>query len=345
MREDLLGYLLGALEPDQMRRVEAWLQSDPAARQELQQLKAALLPLDEARDREIQEFEAPADLLARTLDFVERSRVQPASTPSALPADDLLEKPVRGLSRATAGLTSASSRRWRVPDALVATVSMMVLAALVFPALLDGRHLARRQQCQNNLQRIGYSLAHYAITDPQQRLPKIDLRGPSAFAGMYAVELKTTGAIQDDRRFWCPSFGKPQAGLTIPTVDQIQSASGTELARLQRLAGGHYAYTLGVIDENRHYQAPQYSARSTFALLADSQTKDADGLLLAHDGLGYNLLFEDGHVVFVSESSPLTSLDQPFVNQENRTEAGLNLNDASLGESSRAPFLWVKQSH
>ncbi len=340
MRQDLLGYLLGALEPDEMRQVESWLQREPAARIELEQLRAALSPLDETREHdEPSDYQAPAGLFDRTVNFIENAdnaKIQPASTPNASLAGELSSQYVSP--------RASTHRPWRIPDAVVATVSMIVLAALVFPALLDGRHIARRTQCQDNLQRLGHSLAHYAITSPQQRLPEIDLQGPLAFAGMYAVELKARGILQGDNQLWCASYGKPELHLAVPTLEQLRKAGGKELAVLQNLSGGHYAYTLGVMNGKR-YQAPHYQSRSTFAVLADSQTTDSDGSLLAHDGRGYNLLFEDGHVVFVTYDALLPSIDPPFVNQDNRIEAGLNVNDASLGDSARAPFVWVKQSN
>ena len=47
MYEDLLGYLLGALEPHEMRRVAELLRHDPQARAELERLESALRPLEE----------------------------------------------------------------------------------------------------------------------------------------------------------------------------------------------------------------------------------------------------------------------------------------------------------
>ncbi|QDV69749.1 hypothetical protein Poly24_34660 [Rosistilla carotiformis] len=336
MREDLLGYLLGALEPEEVRRVEALLESDPEARAELKRLQAAMRSLDEERASESPaDFEPPADLIGRTMDFIEASKPQPAETPSVAPVNPLSET---GLSQ-----RGATTRRWRIPDALVATISMIALGGLMFPAILEGRFEARRVQCQSNLQELGTSLAQFAINDPQQRLPEIDLRGPLAFAGVFSVELKEHDLLDRENAIWCPSQNPPASMATVPTKLQLQEASSAHLLQLQNVSGGQLAYTLGVMDD-QSYGAPHYESRSTFAILADAPIRTANGTQLAHDGRGFNLLYEDGRVRFVSSTAVLETQDQPYVNFDNRVEAGLNVNDASLGESGRAPFVWVKQS-
>ncbi|MFG0254610.1 MAG: hypothetical protein ACF787_05875 [Rhodopirellula sp. JB053] len=64
MQEDLLGYLLGALEPDEMRRVEQWLREDAEARRELAELEQLLERLEEADEPD---DVPPVDLVSRTL--------------------------------------------------------------------------------------------------------------------------------------------------------------------------------------------------------------------------------------------------------------------------------------
>ncbi|MEZ6089534.1 MAG: hypothetical protein R3C05_16195 [Pirellulaceae bacterium] len=331
MREDLLGYLLGALEPDEERRVERLLQRDPVARQELARIEASLKVFDHDETA----FTPPDDLIAKTMDFIDASRADRASTPSAM-----LMEPLRNgeLER-----RPASNRRWRIPDALVAVVSMIVLAGLVFPAMLQQRFEARRSHCQQNLQELGTSLAHFAINDPQRQLPNIDLEGPLAFAGVFMVKLKEAELLDRENSIWCPSQDQPETYVAIPSISELQSASLSKLTRLQAVSGGHLAYSLGVMD-GEEYRSPRYEARSTFAILGDAPIRGLNGAQWAHEGRGYNLLYEDGRVRFVSNDVPLQLYDHPFVNLENRAEAGLNINDASLGERPPAPFVWVRQS-
>jgi anti-sigma factor RsiW len=73
MEQDLVGYLLDALDPDTQRQVEKYLNAEPAARQQLEVLRRALDPL--ACDREHPE---PAPGLAfRTLARVAEYRCRP----------------------------------------------------------------------------------------------------------------------------------------------------------------------------------------------------------------------------------------------------------------------------
>ena len=149
--------------------------------------------------------------------------------------------------------------------------------------------------------------------------------------------------LDRENSIWCPSQNRPEAFLPIPTSQELKTVPLSKLVHLQSISGGHLAYTLGVMDGD-DYRSPRYEARSTFAILGDAPIRGLNSTQWAHDGRGYNLLYEDGRVRFVSNDVPLDTYDHPFVNLENRAEAGLNINDASLGESSRAPFLWVKQS-
>src|SRR5262245_45644894 len=63
MDENLVGYLLDALDPATQREVEAYLEADPRARERLDLLRRALEPL--AADRE--DPDPSPDLVVRTL--------------------------------------------------------------------------------------------------------------------------------------------------------------------------------------------------------------------------------------------------------------------------------------
>jgi hypothetical protein len=118
----------------------------------------------------------------------------------------------------------------------------------------------------------------------------------------------------------------------------------------QQMAGGSYSYTLGVLDEGR-YAAPHYESRASFAVLGDSVTSgdeasagvDASRLRWGHPGNGANLLFEDGSVRFLNMSSGQQIPDHPYFNHRGSIEAGVNVDDASLAPSWRAPFYWSPQ--
>ena len=79
MQEQLLGYLLGALDPDEHSEVEEKLSDDPLLRYQLEELRTELAPLEAARGS----YEPPLALAARTCEMV---AARPMVAPSAPPA-------------------------------------------------------------------------------------------------------------------------------------------------------------------------------------------------------------------------------------------------------------------
>ncbi len=73
-REDLLGYLLGALDATEQELVENHLRQYPELESELHELKAHMEPLGSYRDR----FETPAGLARRTCEYVAKSIRDPS---------------------------------------------------------------------------------------------------------------------------------------------------------------------------------------------------------------------------------------------------------------------------
>src|SRR5262249_14500331 len=143
MDDNLVGYLLNALEPDAHRDVEAYLQSSPGARRRLELMRQALEPL--AADRA--EVEPPPGLVMRTLGRVAEYCSSdlpraPAETPPRAPA------PVRPF--------------WKRADVLVAaTLLLTVLGAGI--SLLSKAHAQRYvAECQNNLKVFYTALKAYA---------------------------------------------------------------------------------------------------------------------------------------------------------------------------------------
>jgi len=68
MREQLLGYLLGALEPHEHAEVAAKLAADENWRRELDLLAKSLAPLED------EHHEPPADLAKKTCNYVAERR-------------------------------------------------------------------------------------------------------------------------------------------------------------------------------------------------------------------------------------------------------------------------------
>jgi prepilin-type processing-associated H-X9-DG protein len=363
MQEDLLGYLLGALEPHEMRSVEQFIAENPDARQELDRLEKAMRPLQEA-DGPVY---PPRDLVGRTMQSVfaqipADAQIGPSSLAETSLAKDSLTKtsvakdrlsPVPPVRMAEAGEVPQGRRTGPV-DWAVAALAAAILVAMLVPGLGRLREMARRNECQSQLQELGTSLTQFVTRDPQQRLPEIAREGAEAFAGMYAVRLADSGLISRPSVRWCPTAEVPTAEVSTSKSDPIRIASADEIRELdvnqlqevQKTSGGSYAYTLGVIDGTR-YQPPRFESRASFAVLADMpvNTVSVNGGLetsASHDG-GINVLFEDGSVRFITTAALDSLRDHPLQNHRGDIEAGVNIDDASLAPSWKPPFISVRQ--
>lgn len=345
MREDLLGYLLSALEPHEMRRVEQELRSQPALREELEYLQRTLEPLDHAA-ASLPVFESPPDLVSRTMAMLPSMEFGGPVSPAVAMAP-VLES--RRLFRNT----------WA--DLIVGTLAAVAVLGLLIPSIARGRYEARKIACQDHLRQLGSAITQFVMQDSHESLPQIAESGPEAFSGMYAVRLAEHNLLAEPDWRLCPEINMPpsidetqMAKLPLVKIDDLRQASErgdvNRLRMLQQTAGGNYAYTLGVVDGDR-YEAPHYEGRSGFAILGDapiSGTEIADGvdvekLRWGHGYTGANLLFEDGSVRFMDMSSGRQFPDHPFFNHRGSIEAGVNIDDASLAPSYRAPFFNVRQ--
>ena len=343
-REQLLGYLLGALEDNEQAQIEKFLDGDADLRRELATLNRSLAPLDAAR----REFSPPAGLASRTCAFVAQAATATKAVEDA-EGQSLLESAVTAAVRAEPAkhaammkpvdspCGSASGVRWQ--DSLVAAGIMVAACGLLFPAILDSREHARIMQCQNNLHEIGTSLASYSDNN-NGYFPKVPSKGNLAAAGIYAPRLLKNGYLPNVRQVVCPGSDLADDNdFTVPTIDELQSTTDpAELAAMKGRMGGDYGYTLGHIKDGR-YQNTKNLHRERFALMADSPSHVLPSLQSRnHGGNGQNVLYEDGHVEFLPTTKPLDLPDDVFTNDEGRVAAGLHPNDSVIGSSPSTPI-------
>jgi len=342
MHEDLLGYLLGVLEPHEMRRVAQLLQENEAVREQLAEIQLALKPLEESGEGVIEP--SSADLVSRTM--------------ANLPPLSEHRSPSRGGSIATfdslipmhSEIEMTKSNDWSWLDWVGGTAAAAVILGLLIPSLAQGRFEARKVACQAQLRQLGTAITQFVNRDRQNRLPAVAESGPEAFAGVYAVRLGEAGLLPNGSVRWCPSLATPKPSeVTLMPIDSVESleelhqASPDLLRQIQRFAGGHYAYTLGVVDEHR-LKSPRFEARSSFAVMSDAPPAGFSGRddlrrLTGHGGEGINVLFEDGRVQFIALPALDAMPDHPLLNNRGKAEAGVNIDDASLAPSWVAPFI------
>ncbi|MGI8978735.1 MAG: hypothetical protein ACR2FY_05885 [Pirellulaceae bacterium] len=327
-REQLLGYLLGALDAAESRQVEEELDKSPALRVEMARIQELLARL--GMDEEPEEFEPPKGLADRACDFVA------ANADEAVVAHSALTSPVR-LSPAGPA-HGDTSRGYTFTDMLVACSVLLTFGALLFPTINNMRLQAQRATCQYRLVQTGAALWEYAQLQPNHRYPWIPESGNFAVAGNVPFTVRNAGLVPDDRNFFCPSA--EQQGCTgpeqMPCESDLRCATGSKLRSCQQQMGGTFAYNMGYVYGGR-LLASTLGARENFALVADAP---GDLTRPAHDGTGLNVLYEDGHIRFL----PKTRLrgagvgDDPFHNRKGYSGAGLDANDSALGPSDAHPL-------
>lgn len=305
MHEQLLGYLIGALDEDEHQQVEEQLRSSHDMRRVLDQLKAGLEPLSWDREH----LPTPANLAARTCAFVENRRI-------AIPFREFGSRPTR----------------WTMQDFLVAACILVAASMLFIPAVGHSRGLARIAQCQNNLRQLGIALDHYTQAN-NGYLPYIAPTGNLASSAAFAPRLVSAGVLADHRILSCPDVSSARGEVKlIPAADEIEQARPTELADFDRMMGGDYRVTLGYMEDGV-YRPTRHLNRPYFAYAADAPNH-ALGKSFNHGGRGHNVLFEDWHVEFLKDSrcQHNDDSDDIFCNASGEVAPGLSRDDSVIAE-------------
>lgn len=320
-REQLLGYLLGALDPAEQEQVVQALAVNPRLRQELAEIKQTLDQVGLSGPPE--PIEPPAGLAERTCDYVAANADSPLV---ALPAE-----------RHAGG----GNRSYTLSDLLVAASVLIVLGALVFPSLVQSRFLAQMVACQNNVRQIGLAMWLDSESRPDRSYWRVPYEHPHAVVGMTASSLVSNHFIPSPDTAVCPTSeeGLLTPGFPMPTPEQLQQSEGNELRRLQRLVGGSYAYPFGYVVDGRIVPT-RNMYRENYCLIAEGprwgRTKSN------HSGRGGNIFFEDGHFRWVDTESLPALPDDPYRNRIGQSRAaGLDIHDAVLGGSEMRPVVPV----
>lgn len=312
MREELLGYLLGALEPDEHRAIETQLRDCPELRDELETLRATLLPLEASAGTQSPELcEPPPGLAERTCQYV-RCRLGPTVA------------------------QFAGSSQWRLQDMVVAMGIFVAGSLLLFPAVLNSRQHAQLRACQHNLMNLGQALAEYS-EHHDGYFPRVPTTGNLAAAGIYAPSLVDRGLIRSASVI-CPASPLAKEGnFRVPRMSELRSAQGERLRALQARMGGSYGYSLGYVQGGRYHDV-RNRQRETFALMSDAPDAGPSTGSTHHDGR-HNVLFEDGHVRCVQDAGLAAGGDHIFRNRLGFVGAGIGPDDAVVAPSEGAPVI------
>lgn len=359
--EDIIAFLLGEADSSLAIRIQECMQNDSRLVDRVSHFRSLLNHLNGTG----QCFEPPSGLIEATLrrmgdveaDAMREPRgafsdnAENPANAATLP-DGSTNLAVAGFKPQSGGLLSLF-REWgqnnqlqSAFDSMALSIGLVCLSCVILPAILRVRFESRRAQCAENLRLNGQALFCFALRSADQRLPAVPSAGPEAFAGIYSVRLVNAGLMNSASQLRCVSLAGIERPMVtdisrFPTLFEIRQATQQQLAIWKQHLGGDYAYNLGIFDK-LGVVAPKNTGSSHFAILADSPTTiSGEETWSAHDGKGSNILYDDGHVAFITHSQ-LDSIgivgDHPFWNRHGFREAGLDNTDASLAPSPCPPL-------
>jgi hypothetical protein len=318
MDDNLVGYLLNALDPQTQRDVEAYLKTDPQAQQRLELLRRALEPL--AADRE--EIEPPAGLVYRTLGAIAEYRCRPLPQAPA-------PRPRMAFSR---------SRWWTRADVLVAAGIFLTVFGVGVPKLKEIRDTRDRVACSDNLRGLHAALVDYSLKHDGKFPNVAEQPWPRNVAGMVVPLIDDPDANpQRLLHVRCPATRRPPPVRR--SLKQLQAMSAAEFnADVAEHLLGCYAYSLGHRDAAGKIHGPRRADNQYEPIMADRPPHDRTaGNSLNHGGRGQNVLYIGGSVQF--HPLPTIEDDHIYLNQGSpgRVAAGIHPRDIVLGSSGDRP--------
>lgn len=313
-QEDLLGYVLGALDAQEERELQEQIDANPDIEEQLLQIRNAMAPMDSLDFGEPgsrpglarRTCELVASLQHRKQDLFEDSDAiremfdDSPAIESALSATEN-RKPGFALARISDRLIHPGSLS-RI-DMLAGVAILAVFLSVLFPAISHSRFNGRIVACKHNLTNVGNAMLRYSDLHCGKFMDIAGLEFDSANTGLFAPVLKSTGFVESDNAFACAGRSDCEPPR-IPTIQQVLNAKGSsQFELLKRRMGGHFGYAMGFIEGQRHF-APRNDGASHTLLIADMPSVDMPGRSSSnHAGKGQNCFFADGRVQFVPSHS------------------------------------------
>lgn len=327
MEDQLIGYLLDALDEKTKAEVEAYIARHPEAREKLALLKQAMEPLEA-------DFTAapPPPLLAeRTLATVAEYICDPDKLP-----DDLPQAPPISPAAVRAGRSW-----WRRADVLVAASIMLTIlgvGTIILARMQSPSSDSVIVQCKHNM--LHFYLAMETYRDTHGKFPDISSEKERGVAGMFVPILIDAGTLSSNASIRCPGIGPPLSCQL--SLSELRTMSLDDFDKRSPCLSMCYAYSLGYRDEAGNYRPPGDVPNGLSQLPMMADRPPAEGVLrnsFNHGDdrySGQNVLFADGHVRFLVERAFCPG-DDIFLNRKNYVSAGLDVSDIVLGYSSARP--------
>jgi hypothetical protein len=325
MDDNLVGYLLNALDETTHRAVEKYLRTYPEARDKLARLREALEPLESDRD----EIEPPPGLVQTTLAELAQVKQFAPRLPVA--------PRVSGAGESVGGRSW-----WRRSDVLVAAAALLISLGMGAVWVVQSRQQAQITECKENLHQYHRALVAYSEQRQDRAFPRVEARGPRAVAGIFVPILADAGVLPGNVSVRCPASGREAPDTSPGQVSRLEEWYESDRERynsaVKELAGG-YAYSLG-FREGDGLQGLRFGAgNDLLPILADrpGSNEGGPGNSLNHGGGGQNVLTIGGSVRYCTSRGVGLNGDDIYLNQDHRVLAGLSVADTVLGVSDAVP--------
>jgi hypothetical protein len=332
MDENLVGYLLKALDSETQREVEAHVRAQPEAARKLELLRQALEPL--AADS--QSIEPPPGLRIRTLAGIAEYRCRDFPRPFEAP-------PIRSRTPARTW--------WRRADVLVAAALLLIVLPLIPPGLNRLRQQRGIVECQNNLHHIYKALWDYSDRHGGA-LPCVEDQPPRYVAGIVIPILREENLLSPEVSVGCPANGRyPPPPISIEELQrEVEAGQMAQFMESARRLAGCYAYTLGYRDAQHRLHGlhigpdqpsdhlpimgdrPPFEQTNYRAFPAMMNSPN-------HNDAGQNVLFLSGRVIFSKSRTVGVNGNDIYLNLNKLPEAGVDRWDSVLGASDFCPSL------
>jgi hypothetical protein len=332
MLEQLIRYLLGELDDDELVDLRARLKESPELQRELAHLRECF----DANQTDDAEPLPSGSLAARTTQRIANS-------------DEYeLEQMCAGTKRlSSAADPPAGVLGWSLADLTVAVGVTLAVSMLVFPAIRDSRDGTRLNVCQNNQVQLWLAVSKYA-DNHGGRYPQVF---PNETAGMFAARLVGEGYIEPEELavlVICPSSqiaNEIRAGrlvIRIPTREAIRSMTADQQQLAFAGVSPSYGYRLPYWNGSEyvdafHSQGDRPTFDPVFGDFADSDSPTAGGA--RHRGSVIQLIGRNGAVTSFAAGNPPAYLSDSdlFKNKIGVVAAGIGADDIVLATSNAMP--------
>ena len=325
MRELLIRYLLGELDADERRDLQAQLRSDPELRAELEKLRSCFAA---SSDEDLFAPDAPSGLAERTAGLVKDSESGMVRRPGGT---------LSQVSEAPAGFLG-----WSLADLTVAGGVMLAVSMLIFPALRNSRDGTRRTVCQDHLRQVAVLVGSYS----QNHGGSIPQVGANERAGMFAIHLIAEGhtfPTELAELLVCP--GSPVAAqmragtykIQLPNAEQIRRMSREELSAVAANASPCYNYCLPYVIAGKYFMVRDTNRRMSPVLSDAGGDEHADPMSPNHGRRVVQVQYADGSVQLLTSVKLPGLNDDMYHNDRGKVAAGLRPLDTVLAPSDATP--------